>query len=147
MKHTFIIRSDLIRANAIEAVRSIPIEPLHEVVIRKIKSIRSLDQNKKMWAMLNDISKQVTWYGERLSPENWKDMITAVLKRQKVVPGIEGGFIALGQRTSKMSIKEMIDVIDFAYAFGADPNHPVEWSEPDPVIPEWCCHGQQEPLK
>ena len=99
---------------------------------------RTLEQNAKMWAMLTDISRQVQWYGEKLTPENWKDMITAALKRQKVVHGIEGGFVALGQRTSKMSIKEMIDVIDFAYAFGADPDHPVKWTEPDPDIPEWC---------
>jgi len=116
--------------NAIRAVRELPTRPLHELKIREIKSIRTLEQNAKMWAMLTDISKQVEWYGERLTPENWKDMITAALNRQKVVPGIEGGFVALGSRTSKMSIREMIDVIDFAYAFGSDPAHPVKWTDP-----------------
>ena len=123
--------------NAIRAVRELPTQPLHELKIREIKSIRTLDQNAKMWAMLTDISRQVDWYGERLTPENWKDMITAALNRQKVVPGIDGGFVALGSRTSKMSIKEMIDVIDFAYAFGSDPNHPVAWSEPKKGEKEW----------
>jgi hypothetical protein len=136
MKQTYIIRDDQIRQNAIEFVKRLPTDPIYSVVIREVKSIRSLDQNAKMWAMLTDISKQVDWYGEKLTPENWKDMITAALKRQKVVPGIEGGFVALGQRTSKMSIKEMIDVIEFAYAFGGDPEHPVKWSEKSRV-PEW----------
>jgi hypothetical protein len=136
MKQTYIIRDDHIRQNAIEFINRLPVNPIYSVVIREVKSIRSLDQNAKMWAMLTDISKQVLWYGEKLTPENWKDMITAALKRQKVVPGIEGGFVALGQRTSKMSIKEMIDVIEFAYAFGADPEHLVQWSEKN-NIPEW----------
>ena len=130
MKKDFVIRNEYIMENAVHFIRELPLEPIHEVKIREIKSIRTLEQNAKMWAMLTDISKQVEWYGEKLSPENWKDMVTAALKRQKVVPGIEGGFVALGKSTSKMSIKEMIDVIDFAYAFGADPEHPVKWTEP-----------------
>ena len=128
MKHTFVIRDERIRLNALRAVRDIPASPIHQLKISQIKSIRSLDQNSKMWAMLTDISRQVEWYGEKLSPENWKDMITAALNRQKVVPGIEGGFVALGSRTSKMSIREMIDVIDFAYAFGADKD--IKWTDP-----------------
>ena len=127
----FIIRSALIRVNALNAIRNLPYEPLHEVTIRKHKSTRTLEQNAKMWAMLTDISKQVVWHGLRLTPEEWKEMVTAALKRQKVVPGIDGGFVVIGASTSKMSIKDMIDVIDFAYAFGADPDHPVKWSEPD----------------
>jgi hypothetical protein len=127
----FIIRSALIRVNALNAIRNLPYEPLHEVTIRKHKSTRTLEQNNKMWAMLTDISKQVVWHGLRLTPEEWKEMVTAALKRQKVVPGIDGGFVVIGASTSKMSIKEMIDVIDFAYAFGADPDHPVKWSEPE----------------
>lgn len=128
MKHTFVIRDERIRLNALRAVRELPTNPIHQLKISQVRSIRTLDQNAKMWAMLHDISRQVDWYGEKLSPENWKDMITAALNRQKVVPGIEGGFVALGSRTPKMSIREMIDVIDFAYAFGADKN--IKWTDP-----------------
>jgi len=88
-----------------------------------------------MWAMLTDISRQVEWYNQYLLPEEWKEMITAALKRQKVVPGIDGGFVVIGASTSKMSIKQMIDVIDFAYAFGAE--HQVKWKEPELGIGEW----------
>ena len=130
MKKNFVVRNEYIRGNIVGVISELPLEPLHEVKIKEVKSIRTLEQNAKMWAMLTDISRQVKWYGEQLTPENWKDMITAALKRQKVVPGIEGGFVALGKSTSKMSIKEMINVIDFAYAFGADPEHRVYWTEP-----------------
>ena len=133
-KH-FIIRDDHIRGNAIAMIRSLPLKPIYKISISEIKSIRTLEQNKKMWAMLTDISKQVKWHGMKLTPENWKDMITAALKGQKVVPGIEGGFVVLGQSTSKMSIAEMGDVIEFAYAFGSDPEHIVKWSEPEQKAP------------
>lgn len=134
MKQTLIIRDESIRGRAISFIRSLPLDPPHKVQLSEIKDIRSLEQNSKMWAMLTDISRQVIWYGEKLSPEEWKDVITAALKRQKVVPGIEGGFVAIGAKTSKMSVKEMIDVIEFSYAFGAEKN--VRWTEPEYRRPE-----------
>ena len=80
---------------------------------------RSLEQNAMLWAVLNDISKQVKWYGQSLTDYEWKDVLTAALKKEKVVPGINGGFVVLGQRTSKMSKKEFTELLEIAYAFGA----------------------------
>lgn len=89
---------------------------------------RSLDQNAKMWAMLADISRQVEWYGQRLTPEEWKDVLTAALKKQKAVPGIDGGFVVIGARTRNMTIREMSELVELMYAFGAERD--VKWSEP-----------------
>ena len=72
-----------------------------------------------MWACLTDISRQVVWYGQKLTPDEWKEVISAGLRAQRVVPGIEGGFVSLGVRTSKMSIKEMGNMIELCLAFGA----------------------------
>ena len=46
-------------------------------------------------------------------------MITASLKQQKVVPGIDGGFVVCGDHTSRMTIPEMNDVIELAYSVGS----------------------------
>lgn len=89
---------------------------------------RSLDQNALLWAVLTDVSRQVEWHGHRLTKENWKDIFTAALKRQQVVPGIDGGFVVLGTSTSRMSKQEFSELIELIYAFGAE--HGVEWSEP-----------------
>ena len=88
-----------------------------ELVIRK--ETRSNEQNKKMWACLTDISQQVNWYGQKLTPEEWKAVLTASLKSQKTVPGVDGGFVVLGQSTSKMTIAEMSELLELAMAFGA----------------------------
>jgi len=68
--------------------------------------------------MLGEISDQVNWHGNKLTTENWKDVLTASLKRQTVVPGIDGGFVVCGTSTSKMSTKDMNELIDLMDAFG-----------------------------
>jgi hypothetical protein len=80
---------------------------------------RSLEQNARMWAMLADVSRQVVWHGRKLSPEEWKHVFTAALKKQDVVPGLDGGFVVLGQSTSKMTKREMSDLQTLMEAFGA----------------------------
>lgn len=94
---------------------------------------RSLDQNAKLWPMLTDVSRQCKLVvdGEpvKASPEDWKDVFTAALRRhQRVAKGIDGGLVFLGMRTSRMSKREFSDLIELIYAYGAE--HGVEWSEP-----------------
>jgi hypothetical protein len=71
-----------------------------------------------MWANLEDIAQQVVWYGQKLDKQEWKDVLTAGLKKQKIVPGIEGGFVVIGARNSKMSVAEMTELIELAIMFG-----------------------------
>jgi len=80
--------------------------------------MRSLNQNRMMWANLEDIAQQVVWYGVKLTKDEWKDVLIAALKKQKVVPGIEGGFVVIGARTSKMTVPEMTELIELSTAFG-----------------------------
>lgn len=81
---------------------------------------RSLDQNARMWAMLTDVSRQVEWYGRRLTPEAWKCVFSASLKKQDVVPGLHGDFVVIGQSTSEMTIREMGDLMELISAFGVE---------------------------
>ncbi|NBW19420.1 MAG: recombination protein NinB [Caulobacteraceae bacterium] len=81
---------------------------------------RSGDQNARMWAMLGEISRQVVWHGQKLTPENWKDVFTAALKRQAVVPGLEGGFVVLGTSTRRMCKAEMGELMELMSAFAAE---------------------------
>jgi hypothetical protein len=81
---------------------------------------RSSEQNARMWAMLADIASQVDWYGQKLQPEEWKDVFTASLKKQRAVPGIDGGFVILGARTRDMTKGEHSDLMELMSAFGAE---------------------------
>lgn len=81
---------------------------------------RSDAQNRRLWAMLADISAQVDWYGHKLTADEWKDVFSASLKRTKVVPGLDGGFVVCGQSTSKMTKAEMCELQELMEAFGAE---------------------------
>ena len=81
---------------------------------------RTLDQNSLLWPLLTEVSKQVDWYGNKLTADEWKDVFSASLKRQKVVPGLDGGFVVCGQSTSRMSKREFSDLVELIYAFGAE---------------------------
>jgi hypothetical protein len=104
------------------------------VTVEEAKPTRSLEQNSRMWALLTDVSRQVEWpvdgKMQRLSPEDWKDIFTAALRQgQRVAQGIEGGFVMLGCRTSRMKVGEMCELQDLIEAFGAERG--VEWTEPN----------------
>jgi hypothetical protein len=91
----------------------------HRVVVEIKPETRTLAQNARLWAMLTDVSKQVNWYGRKLSEEEWKHVFTASLSKQDVVPGIDGGFVVLGKSTSKMTKPEMSELQQLIEAFGA----------------------------
>lgn len=122
-KRVFFLVHDAARQNAIEAVKTAPDGYCVEVK----QKTRSLDQNARMWAMLGELSRQLEWHGQYLTAENWKDMCTAALKRQQVVPGIDGGFVVLGSSTRRMTVGEMSELIEFISAFGAQ--HGVAFSD------------------
>lgn len=105
----------------------------HRVNITIAEPKRSVEQNARLWAILTDISNQVEWPVDgklqRLSPEDWKHVISAGLKReQRIAQGMGGGFVILGQRTSKMTKRELSDLMELATAFGIE--HGVTFNEP-----------------
>jgi hypothetical protein len=85
-------------------------------------SPRTTEQNSRMWAMLHDIETQVEWHGQHLTAEEWKAVFTAAIKKQKVVPGIDGGFVVLGTSTRRMTKRELTELMDFIEYFGVEHN-------------------------
>ncbi len=123
-KQTFILVTDKVRANAIEAVRAalpgwrVKVEP----------PTRTGDQNAKMWAMLNDVARAKP-EGRNWTPETWKAAFMHFLGHQVMfAEGLDGtGPFPLGFRSSQLSVRQMIDLIDCIYKYGDE--HGVEWRE------------------
>ncbi len=116
-KQLFRLVHEQARKNAASACLSAP----DGFVVEVKEPTRNLEQNALMWALLADLSNQANWHGIKLSPEEWKDLLSAGLVKSRVVPNIEGnGFVILGQRTSKMSKREFADLITLIQAFGAE---------------------------
>ncbi len=102
----------------------------HRLTVVIKPETRSLAQNNLMWSCLTDLSTQLQWCGKKMTPEGWKDFITAHIDGQDIVPNMDGtGFVTIGRgkSTSQMTIKEMTEVIELCHAFGADKN--VKWSK------------------
>jgi len=115
---------------------------------------RSDEANARMWCLLTDLANQVgwrraRWRGDRmleagayvlladepgalrLSKEDWKDVMTAALARPRTFAGIDGGLVAVGLSTSRMSGRQIRDLCHLIEAFGASKG--VEFSEPPPI--------------
>lgn len=112
-----VLYNDAIRAKAIKWIAGLPKDTRVEFKEPK----RTLPQNDKLWALLTEVAQQVTWYGQKLSPDDWKDMFTASLRKARVVPGIDpGSFVLLGLHTSDMGKEELSMLLELIYAFGAE---------------------------
>ncbi|QZN97807.1 recombination protein NinB [Symbiopectobacterium purcellii] len=136
MKQVYHLIEQARKQNAISFIQQLPTDSDKPLVVTVEERKRTLEQNSRLWATLRDISEQVVWYGRKMESESWKHIFTAALKRQETVPGIDGGFVVLGQSTSKMRVSEMRDLIELMNAFGAE--HGVRWSEESRLAIEWA---------
>lgn len=143
----YLLRDSNIRQNCITAIQQLPTDsnkPV-EIVIQERK--RSACQNRRMWPLLHDLSRQVEWYGQKYSPDDWKDLITALVaksknEQQRTAPGIGGGVVMFGSRTSRMRVSEMVEVIEAIYWFGTEQN--VKFSDEARREIEWAqMYGSQ----
>jgi hypothetical protein len=93
---------------------------------------RTIPQNARLWALLTDVARQATWAGKKRTTEQWKDLFSGAVKAAsgglEAVPGLEGGFMILGLRTSEMTTAEMVELQDYIEAWGAQ--NGVTFSDP-----------------
>lgn len=125
LEYTIRDRSDINRLAG--ALRAIDLSKPKVVVIRDEK--RPDVCNRKMWAMLKDVSEQVIWHGKKLTSEDWKCLFSASLEKQRAEPGLDGGFVVMAVSTRKQSQKWFSDLFELMHAFGAE--HDVRWTEQD----------------
>ena len=117
VKQIYVLAHQQARQRASQACQDAP--EGHVVTI--CEPTRSLDQNAALWPLLGEIASQVQWHGMKLTQAEWKDMLTASLKRQKAVPSLDGnGFVVVGASTSKMTKKDFSDLLTLAEAFAAE---------------------------
>lgn len=119
MKQQFHLVNDAVKQNAINFIREFPVDQKRPLVLDIKEMTRILQQNAKLWPLLKDLSDQVVWFGNKYDSDDWKDLITAMVAKsqkqeQRMAPGLDGGIVMFGQRTSKMTIRQMVEVIEAA---------------------------------
>lgn len=123
---TVIIRGDSQRALAKQLIDLAPID----AVVNVREATRSLDANARLWAMLSDISRAKP-EGRMHTAEVWKALfMNACGYEVQFLQGLDGNPFPAGFRSSRLTVRQMADLISFVSAYG-DQNG-VQWSEPMP---------------
>jgi len=109
------------RRNALKFVQEAP----EGFVVTVQEPKRNLDQNAAMWPILQAFADQLQWPVNGamvwMTPDEWKDLLSAAFRKEsvRVAMGMDGGMVMLGSRTSKFSVREMSDFLEFLNATAA----------------------------
>ncbi len=121
-KRVFIVGAHpMSRGNALEAVRSAP----DGFAVTVAEPTRSVEQNAAQWPILEAFAQQLEWplngRMTKLDADDWKAILTAAFRQElaRVAPGLDGGMVLLGARTSKFSKREFSDWLEFLHAAAA----------------------------
>lgn len=115
---SFPIKTELDRQRAIQILQRVDLNDGKTWCLKD--EARSDAQNRRMWAMLRDISRQVEWYGQKLDSEDWKHVFSAAVEQQRAVPGLNGGFVVLGVSTRRQPKRWFGDMFLVMEAFAAE---------------------------
>lgn len=127
MSHKIILAGPTQIARAKQVIDGAPKDAV--VTIKEKK--RTLEQNDKMWAMLSDvsISKPNGWLK---TPARWKLVFMEALGHPtEYETGLNGNPFPIGHSSSKLTVSQMSDLIEFMYAWGSE--NDVVWTEPTAV--------------
>lgn len=120
-KQTFVLATDRVRLNALNAVRAA--DDFAVVTVRP--KTRSTEQNAKFHALCSDIAKSgFEWAGKPRTLEQWKVLLVsghaiATKEGAEMVPGIENEFVNIRESTSRMTVARASSLIEYTLAFCA----------------------------
>jgi len=99
-----------------------------DAVVNVKEATRNADQNARLWAMLSDVSRAKP-EGRMMGPELWKAVFMQACGHEvQFLNGLDGLPFPAGFRSSRLSVRQMADLITFVSAYGD--SNAVRWSEP-----------------
>ena len=123
MAQTVIIRGQSQRDLAKRLIDAAPIDAIVSVK----EATRNDDQNALMWVLLSDISRAKP-NGRRHTPDMWKSlMMKACGHHVQFLEGLDGEPFPIGFRSSRLTVRQMADLITFILAYGDE--NGVTWSQ------------------
>jgi hypothetical protein len=130
-KYASTVRNDVDRERAVRILRSLPLGEgrAYEVTLERREARMSDPQRRLLFALCADIAAQVDFPGGgRASAEAWKDLLTGLLRGQRMVR--EGEVVVvIGGGLSGATRTEASDLIEFVQAWGAERG--VRFAEPE----------------
>jgi hypothetical protein len=84
---------------------------------------RSLPQNDLLWQRLTEIARQrPEHFGHKMSPEDYKDLFLGAMRKGVALPGIDGGIVLIGLRSSDLTKEEFSFLLDLISHFAFNNN-------------------------
>ena len=124
MRKYFVLSHRLARANAVQAVHDAP--EGYSVEVKPVK--RSLEQNAKLHALLQDIAEALEWAGKKRDVETWKRLLIAAWLRARgepieMLPALDGyGVDIVFRRSSDLTVHETSELIEYLQAWAVEQN-------------------------
>lgn len=110
-QNSFLIANEIILRRAIDAVGSLTVQAPGSrwlVTIQPEKTKRSIEQNRRMWVCLTEISQQVFVDGRRYGKETWHELFG---RKYRLIEThwVLGELVYVLRSTTDMSIKEFAE--------------------------------------
>lgn len=110
-----------------DACRFLELGKAVRVTVGESKGKRTLDQNRALHALCNDVAQQKTWANRQLDGEAWKRLFLdawarATQRRQvEIVPSLDNSSIVqLGIQSRSLPVDDMSELLEFILAWCAD---------------------------
>lgn len=130
MTHTVILATQAQRDLAHKMIDRAP----PGYVVKIVEPKRTLDQNARFWAAMTDVSRSKP-EGRVHTPEVWRSLFMAACGYEvQFLQGLDGNPFPAGFKTSRLSKRQMSDLLSWVYAWGDERG--VQWSEPNPYSTE-----------
>jgi hypothetical protein len=115
-KHVIALHGHADRDRAIRTIQAAPAGSIVEVRAPR----RSTDQNSLLWSILSQISVAKP-QGRMHTPEVWKCLFMhAAGHAVQFEPGLDGSPFPIGFRSSRLTKRQMTDLIEFIFAYAAE---------------------------
>ncbi len=107
MKHSLKLNNEQIRSRARQIIDSVPLDPVHELIIRPAKSKRSLRQNNTIYGWFRYVSLEYAEAtGKFYTQDQWKEYFKSLFGYTEEA-GIMGKVIVRQKSTADYTTAEM----------------------------------------
>lgn len=126
--HRVILSNALHRAHAHRLVDAAPVG----AVLQISAPGRTLPQNSRLWAILSEVAAAKPG-GRKYKPEVWKCLFMSAFGHEaEIIEGLNGEPFPLGFSSSRLTVKQMIELQDFIEAWCAQNGVTLShWKEED----------------
>lgn len=85
------------------------------------QEMRTKEQNDLIHPACRDLAACLTWKGYALDENDWRALVCAAILGQKIVPGLNGGLVALGRSSKELKKQQATDALTMIFHIGDAP--------------------------